>query len=58
MRLRGVRTLTGSAADPAMLRRAGVDHARALVAVCGSSATNVDVAAAAAAVATQRRRCR
>ena len=54
IRLRGVRTLTGSAADPAMLRRAGIENARALVAVCGSSAINVDVAAA-AALATGRR---
>ena len=54
VRLRGVRTLTGSAADPAMLRRAGIEHARALVAVCGSSATNVDVAAAAATATAGR----
>lgn len=50
-RLRGVRTLTGNATDPAALRRAGLEHARALVAVCGQSSTNVDVAAAAAAAA-------
>lgn len=53
-RLRGIRTLGGSAADQAVLRRAGIANARTLVAVCGSSATNVDVAAAAAAVVSGR----
>lgn len=46
-RLRGVRTLTGNATDPKLLRQAGLQHARTLVIVCGSGDTNIDVAAAA-----------
>ena len=47
LRLRGVRTLIGSAADPAVLRQAGIANAQALVVAVGSGGSNVDVAAAA-----------
>ncbi|MGI9184753.1 MAG: RyR domain-containing protein [Solirubrobacteraceae bacterium] len=46
-RLRGVRTLTGNAADPKLLRQAGIEHAQTLVIACGGGGINVDVAAAA-----------
>ncbi len=46
-RARGVRVLIGPATDEVMLRRAGINHARSLVALCGRDGTNVDVAAAA-----------
>jgi hypothetical protein len=46
-RLRGVRTLTGNAADPKLLVQAGIQHAHTLVVVSGSANTNIDVAAAA-----------
>ncbi len=45
---RGVRILPGNANDEIVLRRAGIQHARALVVSCGSDGANVDVAAAAA----------
>jgi hypothetical protein len=54
-RVRGVRTLIGEATDELQLRRAGIDHARALVISCGQDSTNVDVAAAAAAQLHRRR---
>jgi hypothetical protein len=54
-RVRGVRTLVGEATDELQLRRAGIDHARALVISCGRDGTNVDVAAAAAARLHRRR---
>lgn len=47
-RLRGVRTLGGNAADPTVLRQAGIRHAHTLVVACGGGGTSVDVAAAAA----------
>jgi len=45
-RARGIRVLIGDATDRALLRRAGVRHARRLVALCGNDGANVDVAAA------------
>lgn len=48
-RARGVRALVGEATDELLLRRAGLDHARALVISCGSDGTNVDVASTVAA---------
>lgn len=54
--LRGVRTLVGEATDELVLRRAGIRHASSVVVTCGSDGTNVDVAAAAAKLAAQRRR--
>ncbi len=54
-RVRGVRALVGEAADELQLRRAGIEHARALVISCGHDGTNVDVAAAAAAQVHRRR---
>lgn len=54
-RARGVRTLVGEATDEVLLRRAGIDHARALVISCGRDGTNVDVASAAARHAIRRR---
>ncbi len=54
-RLRGVRVLIGEAADPLLLRRAGLKHARALVVCCGTDGTNIDVAAAAGQFQQKRR---
>ena len=53
-RLRGVRVLGGSASDPKVLDQAGLAHAQTLVVACGSSDTNVDVAAAAVAALPSR----
>jgi TrkA-N domain len=47
-RERGIGALIGDATDPALLRKAGIRHARYVVALCGSDGTNVDVAAAVA----------
>lgn len=54
-RLRGVRTLTGNAADPDVLEQAGLHNARTLVVVCGAGGTNIDVAAAATRCVDERR---
>ncbi len=53
-RLRGVRILIGSAADPKLLERAGIGHAETLIVTCGTSDANVDVAAAAVGVLPSR----
>lgn len=53
-RLRGVRVLIGSAADPKILEQAGIEHAQTLVIACGNSDTNVDVAAAAVSALPSR----
>jgi TrkA-N domain/RyR domain len=52
---RGIRVLVGDATDHALLRKAGVRHARHLVAVCGSGGVNVDVAAAVRSTPRARR---
>lgn len=43
----GSRLLFGNATDPAVLHRAGVHHARYLLAACGDDGTNVQIAVAA-----------
>jgi len=54
-RERGIGVLIGDATDPAVLTKAGTRRARHIVALCGSDATNVNVAAAAAACHQMRR---
>jgi voltage-gated potassium channel Kch len=55
-RIRGLRVLIGQATDVLTLKRAGVQHARALVVACGGDGTNVDVATAASQLHRSRRR--
>jgi len=43
-RERGALVLEGSATDPEILGRAGVDRAKYVVAVCGADSTNADIA--------------
>ncbi len=52
---RGIGVLVGDATDPALLRKAGVRHARHVVALSGNDGTNVDVAAAVALCPVRRR---
>jgi len=54
-RERGVTVLFGDARDTVLLRKAGVDKARAIVVMCGNDGNNIDIAAAAATVRRRRR---
>ena len=50
-RERGIAAFAGNAADPALLVRARLPHARHLIVTCGDDVANLDVAYAAAALA-------
>ncbi len=55
-RERGAVALVGDAADRALLRKAGVERARWLIAVCGDDGANAEIAVAARELASRRRR--
>lgn len=52
----GIPVLVGDATDPAVLRRAGVERASHVVALCGQSATNAQIATVTHQLSVRRRR--